>query len=160
MAATPEELDNALAIISENLSALDKEQKKTARGFNKLLAKKYENRTPFYEAVTEKIRQNRRISVEEMAHLPAAPKKSDRNTRGKAIKLTQERLGVSIEQEGNFYVIREDLSEHVAWFIEKNRLTEAEFKANCTQRGVAVEATKSALRAKGVKFSNQGEMIV
>lgn len=63
------------------------------------------------------------------------------------------------DKKSDSWSVQEDLSEHVAWFIKKKRLTEAQFKAKCTQRGVAVEATKSALRAKGVKFTKQGEMI-
>lgn len=63
------------------------------------------------------------------------------------------------DKKSDSWSVQEDLSEHVAWFIKKKRLTESQFKAKCTQRGVAVEATKSALRAKGVKFTKQGEMI-
>jgi hypothetical protein len=98
--------------------------------------------------------------VEEMAHLPAAPKKSDRNTKGKAIKFAKKRLGVSIEQEGNFYVVQEDLSEHVDWFIKQNRLTKAQFKVDCESRRVAPESMKAALKKAGVMFTKQGEMVV
>ena len=160
MAVTPEEINNALAIISENLHALDKEQKKTARGYVELLKNNNTNRTPFYDAVFEALQQNGRVSVEDMWSFPSAPKKSDRNTRNKAINLAQEKLGVSIKREGNYYVIREDLSEHVSWLKSKNRLNKATFEFNCERRGVAPESMKTALRDAGVMFTQQGEMIV
>ncbi len=148
MAATPEELDNALAIISENLSALNKEQKKTARGFKKLLAKKNVDRTPYYDRVYEALKQNKRVSVEEMANFPAAPPKDDRVTRRKAIKLAQERLGVSIKREGNFYVIQEDLSPHYDFFIKNMPMNKATFKLNCERRGVDSETIMAGLKGR------------
>ena len=160
MAVTPEEINNALAIISENLDVLDKEQKKTARGYVELLKNNNTNRTPFYDAVFEALQQNGRVSVEDMWSFPSAPKKSDRNTRNKAIKFAQERLGVSIKREGNYYVTQEDLSEHVSWFKSKNRMNKATFEFNCERRGVAPESMKTALRDAGVMFTQQGEMIV
>ena len=160
MAATPEEINNALAIISENLDALDKEQKKTARGYVKLLKNNNTNRTPFYDAVFEALQQNGRVSVEGMWAFPSAPKKSDRNTRNKAIKFAQERLGVSIKREGNYYVTQEDLSEHVSWFISKGNMNKQTFEANCKNRGVSPEPMTAAIKKAGYMFTQKGGMIV
>lgn len=160
MAVTPEEINNALAIISENLHALDKEQKKTARGFKELLVKKNKDRAPYYEAVIRAFEQDKRVSVEDMWSFPSAPKKSDRNTRNKAIKLAQEKLGVNIKREGNYYVTQEDLSEHVSWFISKGDMNKQTFEANCKNRRVSPEPMRAAIKKAGHMFTNRGEMIV
>jgi len=154
MAATTEELNNALTIISENLHALDKEQKKTARGFKELLAKKNVDRTPFYDAVYEALQQDGRVSVEGMANFPAAPPKDDRVTRGKAIKLAQERLGVSIKREGNFYVTQEDLSPHYDFLIKNMPMNKATFELNCKRRGVDSETIMAGLKGRVRGLSN------
>ena len=155
MAVTPERAEEVASIIRGG-GITDEE----VRHHVKSLTKKNEDRTPFYDAVFEALQQNGRVSVEDMWSFPSAPKKSDRNTRNKAIKLAQEKLGVSIKREGNYYVIREDLSEHVSWFKSKNRMNKATFEFNCERRGVAPEYMKTALRDAGVMFTQQGEMIV
>ena len=103
MAITPERAEKVASIIRDG-GITDEE----VRHHAKSLTKKNVDRSPYYDATTETIRQNGRISVEEMLLFPSAPKKSDRNTRNKAIKLAQERLGVSIKRKGNFYVVDED----------------------------------------------------
>ena len=104
---------------------------------------------------------NGRVSVEDMWSFPSAPKKSDRNTRNKAIKLAQEKLGVSIKREGNYYVIQEDLSEHVSWFLNRGDMKKKTFEANCKNRGVSPETMKVALKEAGATFYQQtGEMTV
>ena len=155
MAVTPERAEEVASIIRGG-GITDEE----LRHHVKSLTKKNMDRTPFYDAVFEALQQNGRVSVEDMWSFPSAPKKSDRNTRNKAIKLAQEKLGVSIKREGNYYVIREDLSEHVSWFKSKNRMNKATFEFNCERRGVAPESMKTALRDAGVMFTQQGEMIV
>ena len=124
MAATPEEINNALAIISENLDALDKEQKKTARGYVELLKNNNTNRTPFYDAVFEALQQNGRVSVEEMAYFPAAPPKGQRGYRLKAIARAERKLGVNIKREGNGYVIDKD-EELISGLLERLRTKES-----------------------------------
>jgi hypothetical protein len=155
MAVTPERAEEIASIMRGN-GVTDEE----VRHYVKSLAQKNVDRTPFYEAVLSAFEQERKVSVEDMLVFPSAPKKSDRNTRNKAIKLTQERLGVSIKREGNFYVVQEDLSEHVDWFIKQNRLTKAQFKVDCESRRVAPESMKAALKKAGVMFTKQGEMVV
>lgn len=155
MAVTPERAEEVASIIRGG-GITDEE----VRHHVKSLTKKNEDRAPYYEAVIRAFEQERKVSVEDMWSFPSAPKKSDRNTRNKAIKLAQEKLGVSIKREGNYYVIREDLSEHVSWFKSKNRMNKATFEFNCERRGVAPESMKTALRDAGVMFTQQGEMIV
>lgn len=162
MAVTPEEINNALAIISENLHALDKEQKKTARGFKELLVKKNVKRTPFYDAFCEALQQNGRVSVEEMDNFPAAPpEKQKRVYRKNAVTHAKKKLGVNIEREGNYYAIQEDLSEHVSWFLNKGNMNKQTFKLNCERRGVVPESMRAALKEVGVIFTKKsGEMKV
>ena len=155
MAVTPERAEEVASIIRGG-GITDEE----VRHHVKSLTKKNEDRAPYYEAVIRAFEQERKVSVEDMWSFPSAPKKSDRNTRNKAIKLAQEKLGVSIKREGNYYVIREDLSEHVSWFKSKNRMNKATFEFNCERREVAPESMKTALRDAGVMFTQQGEMIV
>ena len=155
MAVTPERAEEVASIIRGG-GITDEE----LRHHVKSLTKKNKDRAPYYEAVIRAFEQERKVSVEDMWSFPSAPKKSDRNTRNKAIKLAQEKLGVSIKREGNYYVIREDLSEHVSWFKSKNRMNKATFEFNCERRGVAPESMKTALRDAGVMFTQQGEMIV
>ncbi len=155
MAVTPERAEEVASIIRGG-GITDEE----VRHHVKSLTQKNVDRTPFYEAVFSAFEQERKVSVEDMLTFPSAPKKSDRNTRNKAIKLTQERLGVSIRREGNLYVIQEDLSEHVSWFIKQNRLTKTQFKVDCESRRVAPESMKTALKKAGVMFTKQGEMVV
>jgi len=92
--------------------------------------------------------------VEDMLVFPSAPKKSDRNTRNKAIKLTQERLGVSIKREGNFYVTQEDLSPHYDFFIKNMPMNKATFKLNCKRRGVDSETMMAGLKGRVRGLSN------
>ena len=129
------------------------------RHYAKSLTKKNVDRTPFYEAVFAAFDQKREVSVEDMWAFPSAPKKSDRNTRNKAIKSAQERLGVSIKREGNLYVIQEDLSEHVSWFRRHGDMNLDTFKLNCKNRKVSPEAMKSALKEDGVIFTETGMMV-
>ena len=155
MAVTPERAEEVASIIRGG-GITDEE----LRHHVKSLTKKNMDRAPYYEAVIRAFEQERKVSVEDMWSFPSAPKKSDRNTRNKAIKFAQERLGVSIKREGNYYVTQEDLSEHVSWFKSKNRMNKATFEFNCERRGVAPESMKTALRDAGVMFTQQGEMIV
>jgi hypothetical protein len=155
MAVTPERAEEVASIIRGG-GITDEE----VRHHVKSLTKKNEDRAPFYEATLGAFKEKGKVSVEDMWAFPSAPKKSDRNTRSKAIKFTERKLGVSIKREGNYYVIREDLSEHVSWFKSKNRMNKATFEFNCERRGVAPESMKTALRDAGVMFTQQGEMIV
>lgn len=154
MAVTAERAQEVASII-RSAYITDEE----VRHYAKSLTKKNVDRTPFYEAVFAAFDQKREVSVEDMWAFPSAPKKSDRNTRNKAIKLSQEKLRVSIKREGNYYVIQEDLSEHVSWFRRHGDMNLDTFKLNCKNRKVSPEAMKSALKEDGVIFTETGMMV-
>jgi len=149
MAVTPERAEEIASIMRGN-GVTDEE----VRHYVKSLAQKNVDRTPFYEAVLSAFEQERKVSVEDMLVFPSAPKKSDRNTRNKAIKLAQERLGVSIKREGNFYVTQEDLSPHYDFFIKNMPMNKATFKLNCKRRGVDSETIMAGLRGRVTDLSN------
>jgi hypothetical protein len=86
--------------------------------------------------------------MEEMENFPAAPPKKQRGYRLKAIALAEKKLGVSIEQEGNFYVIQEDLSPHYDFFIKNMPMNKATFKLNCERRGVDSETIMTGLKGR------------
>ena len=156
MAVTPERAEEVASIIRGG-GITDEE----VRHHVKSLTQKNVDRTPFYEAVLSAFEQERKVSVEDMLTFPSAPKKSDRNTRNKAIKLTQERLGVSIRREGNLYVIQDDLSELVSRFITEGEMNKQTFEANCKNMGVSPEALRAAIKKDGrAIFTDHGEMIV
>jgi inhibitor of KinA sporulation pathway (predicted exonuclease) len=156
MAVTPERAEEIASIMRGN-GVTDEE----VRHYVKSLTQKNVDRTPFYEAVLSAFEQERKVSVEDMLVFPSAPKKSDRNTRNKAIKLTQVRLGVSIKREGNLYAIQEDLSEYVSWFITKGNMNKETFETNCRNRRLPPEPMKAAIKKDGrAFFTKHGEMRV
>jgi len=156
MAVTPERAEEIASIMRGN-RVTDEE----VRHYVKSLTQKNVDRTPFYEAVLSAFEQERKVSVEDMLVFPSAPKKSDRNTRNKAIKLTQVRLGVSIKREGNLYAIQEDLSEYVSWFITKGNMNKETFETNCRNRRLPPEPMKAAIKKDGrAFFTKHGEMRV
>ena len=156
MAVTPERAEEIASIMRGN-GVTDEE----VRHYVKSLTQKNVDRTPYYETVLSAFEQERKVSVEDMWAFPSAPKKSDRNTRNKAIKFAERKLGVSIKREGNFYVVQEDLSEHVDWFITKGNMNKETFETNCMNKRLPPEPMKTAIKKDGrAFFTKHGEMRV
>ena len=155
MTATPEEINNALAIISENLDALDKEQRKTARGFKEKLVKNNTSRAAFVKKTIEELKEKGEIHMEDMKNYPAAPTNKDllRKARSDALKAAKKQ-GFPTKKIGKKYVLDRDLSEHFESLKELVKaapnllLSPTHFEDFCEEKGVSVDAMKSAMKGK------------
>lgn len=155
MSFTPEEINNALAIISESLDTLDKDQKKTVRGFKEKLKKKNKSRVAFFEKTIEELKEKGEILKEDMKNYPAAPTDSDslRKARSDALAAAKKK-GFPTEKVGNKYVVVRDLSEHLESLKELVKeapnlwLPIPRFNAFCEEKGVSVDAMKSTMKGK------------
>ena len=59
------------------------------------------------------------------------------------------------------YVVQEDLSEHVDWFITKGNMNKETFETNCMNKRLPPEPMKTAIKKDGrAFFTKHGEMRV
>ena len=149
MSVTTERTEEVASII-RGAELTDEE----VRQYVKSLTKKNTDRTPYYDKVYEELKEHSKIHSKDMENYPNAPPPSNRVCRKDALNKARDKLGKAVKRVGNWYVVQEDLSEHVNFFINRFPMNSKSFKANCKKRGVDPDAIKAAFNGQVRTLSN------
>ena len=152
MTITPARAEEVASIIRVN-EITDEE----VRHYVKSLTKRNKDRTPYYDKVHEELKEHGKISSKDMKDYPNAPPSGNRACRKEAIDKASAKLGKSVKRVGEWYIVQEDLTEHVDFFLKNMAMNTASFNANCLKRGVDPDAIKNAFNGQ-VRTLSDGTM--